>query len=124
MRTVAALPRSGSRLGSRLRRRKTIQPPRAPFQHLSVEAACGQRIERTTQGRIGFVGVPGHQQEIDAGIQRSLDRMAETGMLYGSHSQVIGDGDAIEAPLIAEGPVSIATREFRHRRHSTRRETA
>jgi len=70
-----------SRIGrSRLRRRKTIQPPRAPFQHLSAEAARGQRIERATQGRIGFVGVPGHQHEIDPGIQRSLDRAAEAGM--------------------------------------------
>ena len=105
---MAVVPHLGARAGaicvgrSRLRRRKTIQPPRAPLQHLPVEAACGQRIERTTQGRIGFVGVPGHQQKIDPGIQRSLDRTAETGMLYGSHSQVIGDGDAIEAPLTAQ----------------------
>ena len=106
MRAFAALlgARAGAvRIGrARLCRRKTTQPPRAPLQHLPVEAACGQRIEPTTQGRIGFVGVPGHQQKIDAGIQRSLDRTAETGVLYGSHSQVIGDGDAIEAPLTAQ----------------------
>jgi hypothetical protein len=38
----------------------------------------------------------------DQAIQRSFDGAAQAGMFHRAHCQVIGDGDAVKAPLIAK----------------------
>jgi hypothetical protein len=87
----------------------------------------GWRFVRAFYGRCGLpsarrehiagkdlVGVPGYQQEIDAGIERSLHRAAQARVLDRAHGKIVCDGDASKPPAVPEEPADHAP-GLRHR---------